>query len=437
MNDALKRKEIYLTTFKDWEEKLNGESKLPVHQLRKKAIAVLETLSFPTIKDEEWKYTNINPILQNDFFPAAKKEFKEEISHLNDYIYSREKFATVVFVNGFFADDLSNVDAEDVEIISLNKAFENNHPLVEKYLGKFAKAEENIFTALSTAFLNDGVLIHIKKNSKVEKPIQLIYYTSTENNSFITPRNLFIAGSGSEAKILETYAGKYDSIYFTNSITEVILEENAKLEHIRMQDESLKAFHISTVEVDLERSSNYANYNITFGGEIVRNNFNARFNDVNGECKLNGLYLTNGKQLVDNHTLIDHAKPYCVSHEHYKGILKDFSRGVFNGKVLVRQDAQKTNAFQENNNLLMSENARVDTKPQLEIFADDVKCTHGATIGQLDENSLFYLRSRGLGKEEAKAILVYAFASDVVHSISVEEVRDHLEEMLAEKLLGK
>ncbi|MDP3831225.1 MAG: Fe-S cluster assembly protein SufD, partial [Ignavibacteriaceae bacterium] len=307
--------------------------------------------------------------------------------------------------------------------------------ITEKYLARFALYDTNIFTALSTAFLKEGAFILVEKNSVIEKPIQILYVTATGENVITNPRNLFVVEENAQVKIVEIHKSLEENLNFTNTVTEVIVDNNAVVEHIKLQDENLRSFHVSRLEVDLEKSSNYSSYNVSIGAAISRNDSNARFNDEGGECTLNGLYLTQGEQLVDNHTMIDHAKPHCNSHELYKGVMNDKSRAVFNGKVLVRKDAQKTNAFQENKNILLSEEAIVDTKPQLEIFADDVKCSHGATIGQLSKDALFYLRSRGFGEEFARTTLIYAFASDVVHSISIPEVRDRLEAMLAEKLL--
>ena len=267
-------------------------------------------------------------------------------------------------------------------------------------------------------------------NKIVEDPIHIIFLTSSDDKIITQPRNLFIAGKNSQVSIIEHYAGTDESIYFTNTVTEIVAGENAILDHIKLQEESKKAFHVARMEVDQERSSNFSSHSVSTGGTITRNDFNSRFNNEGGECTLNGLFILEDGQLFDVHTLIDHANPYCNSHEHYKGILEDNSRGVFNGKVIVRPDAQKTNAFQENNNILLSNNALVNTKPQLEIFADDVKCSHGATIGQLDEEARFYLKSRGIGNEAATSILIHAFASDVITSIKLDAIRNYLKEIL-------
>ena len=321
-----------------------------------------------------------------------------------------------------------------VIVKSLAEAIKEDNPIVKKHLGKYADFKGHIFTSLSTAFVNDGAFIYVPDGKTIEDPIHVLFLSIAENNKiFVQPRNLFVAGKNSQSTIIEHYVSINEDIYFTNSVTEIVTEENAFVDHVKLQEESCKAYHIGRMDVHQERNSNFVSHLISFGAEISRNDFNSRFNDEGGESMLNGLYLIEGNQLFDAHTLIDHAKPHCNSHEHYKGILMDSSRGVFNGKVIVRKDAQKTNAFQENNNILLSDNAVVNTKPQLEIFADDVKCSHGATIGQLDNDAMFYLKSRGIGIDAARAILIHAFASDVVRYIKINAVRDYVESILKKK----
>jgi Fe-S cluster assembly protein SufD len=249
-----------------------------------------------------------------------------------------------------------------------------------------------------------------------------------------TPRNLIIAGENAQLKLIETYAGLSNSTYFTNAVSEIVVARNAHVEHFKVQQESESAYHIGSTYIDQQRDSNYKSYNFVFGGHLVRNNFSTTLSDEGIECTLNGLYIGVNDQHIDNHTVIDHARPNCHSEELYKGILDDQAHGVFNGKIYVRQDAQKTNAIQSNNIILLSDDAAIDTKPQLEIFADDVRCTHGATIGQLDENAYFYLRSRGIDKKRARQLLIYAFASDVIDRVEIEPLRTKLSELLAEKL---
>lgn len=435
MSSSTELKEQFLKQFQSFENTLNGERELPFHKIRKDAIEKFSSLNFPSVKDEEWKYTNINPLLSKEFksadsIPEIDPEF------ISKYLFDKKEFITLVFINGYFSKEFSEIDSPPKGLVleTISEAIKKHPELVLNYFSKSASAEKNIFTALNTAFADHGTFVHVEENAAIEKPIQILYVTKADD-IFVSPRNLFLISKNAQVKIIETYAGLGDKSYFTNQVTEFVVDQNAIVEHVRIQDEQLQSYHISTISVDLEKSSNFSSYNINFGGSFVRNNVNATFNNSFAECRLNGLYVSEGTQFVDNHTTIDHAKANCLSNELYKGILNDTSRGVFNGKVFVRQDAQKTNAYQQNKNILLSNDALVNTKPQLEIFADDVKCSHGATVGQLDKEQLFYLKARGIQEKEAKAILIYAFASDVVHSISMLQVRDHLEALLAEKLL--
>ncbi len=435
MSNAVEFKNWFLKNFEAFENSLNGESKKPIHKIRKEAISEFSELNFPTLKDEEWKYTNISPLLNHNFVPS-KGEAKLSQKDISKFLFDNIKDNHLVFVNGFYSEELSNLDkiTKGVVVKNLSSAMEENSEIVQKHFGKYAVSKGQIFTSLSTAFTNDGAFIYVPDGKIVEEPIHIMFITDSTNKKVLSqPRNLFIAGRNSQVTIIEHYFSLDDSIYFTNSVTEFVADENAIIDHIKLQEESKNAFHIARMEVGQERSSNFTSHSISLGASIARNDFNSKFNDVGGECMMNGLFLTEDSQLFDTHTLIDHAKPHCNSHEHYKGILDDKSRGVFNGKVIVRQDAQKTNAFQENNNIILSNEALVNTKPQLEIFADDVKCSHGATIGQIDEEAMFYLNTRGIGKDAAKAMLIHAFASDVLTSIKVKEVREYLEVILNKK----
>ncbi len=372
----------------------------------------------------------------NHNFVSSKGKTKLTHKDISKFLFDNIKDNHLVFVNGFYSEELSRIEniTKGVVVKNLAKAIEENSEIVEKHFGKYAEVEGQIFTSLSAAFTSDGAFVFVPDGKVVGEPIHVLFINDSNGIEILSqPRNLFVAGKNSQVTIIEHYISLDESIYFTNTVTEFIADENSIVDHIKLQEESKNAFHIARMEVDQERSSNFTSHSISLGASIARNDFNSKFNDVGGECMMNGLFLTDGSQLFDTHTLIDHAKPNCNSHEHYKGILDGKSRGVFNGKVIVRQDAQKTNAFQENNNIILSDEALVNTKPQLEIFADDVKCSHGATIGQLDDESMFYLNSRGIGKEKAKAILIHAFASDVLTSIKIKEVREYLEEILNKK----
>ncbi len=435
MENKIDIKNYYLTQFDEFEKSLNGEKSSDFHKVRKDAINKFAELTFPTQKDEEWKYTNISSLLKHNFSPTPAK-IKVSSKLISKFLFDKMEHSLLVFVNGNFSPELSKlIDIpNDVVIGSLAEAFKNNNPVVKKHLGKYAEDENYFFTTLSTAFTKDGAFIYVPDGKVVEDPIHIIFITKSGSEKILTqPRNLFVAGKNSQVTIIEHYVSDENSVYFTNSVTEIVADENAIVDHIKLQEESNKAFHIARMEVGQERSSNFSSHLISHGAEISRNDFNARFNDEGSECMLNGLFMIGDEQLFDAHTMIDHAKPHCSSHEHYKGILQDKSKGVFNGKVMVRRDAQKTNAFQENNTILLSNDAVMNTKPQLEIFADDVKCSHGATIGKLNDEAKFYLKSRGIGEESATAILIHAFASDVITSIKIPALRDYLEEIITKR----
>lgn len=431
-------KQYYINQFDEFEKSLNGEKSSDFHKVRKEAINKFAELTFPTQKDEEWKYTNISPLIKHNFSPAPAK-IKVSSKLISKFLFDKMEHSLLVFVNGNFSPELSKlIDIpKGVEIGSLAEALKNDNPIVKKHFGKYVDNQNYFFTTLSTAFTKDGAFIYVHDGKVVEDPIHIIFLTTSGSEKIITqPRNLFVAGKNSQVTIIEHYVSDEESVYFTNSVTEIIADENAIVDHIKLQEESKNAFHIARMEVDQERSSNFSSHLISYGAEISRNDFNARFNDEGSECMLNGLFIIDGGQLFDAHTMIDHAKPHCNSHEHYKGILQDKARGVFNGKVMVRRDAQKTNAFQENNTILLSDDAVMNTKPQLEIFADDVKCSHGATIGKLNDEAKFYLKSRGIGEESATAMLIHAFASDVITSIKIPALRDYLEEIISKRFNG-
>lgn len=435
MDKTIDIKDWYISNFGEFEKRLNGGKESSIHQKRKDALSNFSRLEFPTIKDEEWKYTSIAPLLKYNFVPSYERKIvsKEFIKSL---LFDEMEHSLIVFINGRYSSEnsiLLNMP-EGVIVDSIANQIKINNEVLLKNFGKYADHQNHIFTALSTAYTEDGAFIYVPAEKIVEEPIHIIFITASGNEKILTqPRNLFVAEKNSQVTIIEHYVGNEGEIYFTNSVTEIVAEENAVVDHIKLQEESKKAFHIARMEVDQERSSNFSSHLISTGGDLTRNDFNARFNDEGGECTLNGLYMIDGTQLFDAHTLMDHAKPHCNSHEHYKGILDEKSRGVFNGKIIVRQDAQKTNAFQENNSILLSDEALVNTKPQLEIFADDVKCSHGATIGQMDDDAKFYLKSRGIGEEASKGILLHAFASDVITSIKIESVRNYIEKIITDK----
>ncbi|HPO56625.1 MAG: Fe-S cluster assembly protein SufD [Ignavibacteriaceae bacterium] len=429
-------KQWFGDSFIRFEKSLNGESTSPLHLVRKKGFEKFRMLEFPTHRNEEWKYTSVKPLLNYRFDPNSGivDISKEDIEK---YLYDESIYSTLVFVNGKYYEKLSDLSKLEgkLEIMPLVKAIKSGKDEAINFALEVLDKDADIFSSLNTAFMMDGTYIKVNDDAVVDSPIQIIYVTSADKETVTNPRNVFIVGKHASVKLIETYAGLNETPYFTNTFTIVKVDEYGSIEHTKVQDETRNSFHISTLEVNQKRGSHYAGYNVNFGGSLVRNNLNIHLNGKETETTLNGLALSKGTQHIDNHTLINHLEPHCNSHQLYKSILDDSSRIVFNGKIFVKQDAQKTNAFQENKNIILSDSALVNAKPQLEIFADDVKCTHGATVGQLDKDALFYLKSRGFSHKEALATLIYAFASDAVHSIQLPLVRDKLEVILSEKLL--
>ena len=426
----------YQSKFDAFEQSLNGAKSTPVHEIRRNAIHRFGEIGFPTTRQEEWRFTNIAPITNIEFLPIM--DYKLNGVTKNDIQpYVLKNSVQLVFVDGMFSPELSENDSLPVGMIagSLAETLKKYPEKIQPYINQLIREAENAFTALNTAFLWDGAFISVPRKSVIEKPIQLIFIATDQDTVYAAqPRNLIIAGIDSQFKIIETYVGLAKNTYLTNTVTEIMLGDNSIVEHEKYQVESFNAYHIGTTHLRLNAASRYTSNVISFGGSIVRNNINARFDAEGAECILNGLSLGKGTQVVDSHTTIDHAQPHCSSHELYKAILDGASKGVFNGKVFVRKDAQKTDAKQTNKTLLLSDDATINTKPQLEIFADDVKCTHGATIGQLDDEQIFYLRSRGIDQDAARSILTSAFASDVIHRITIEPLRNQIEKKIHDLL---
>ena len=342
-----------------------------------------------------------------------------------------------MFINGRFSETLSNLNQSDgkLEIEPLEQVMARNHDLLNRYLTKYAPFEKDAFMALNTAFLRSGIFIRIPEFAVIENPIHILNIAAFDGTVYQThPRTLVTASKGSQARIVESYQHLSGGVYFNNAVTEIVLEDDAIVDHYKIQIESIEAFRINNTFVHLGRNSVYNSLSVDLGGRLVRNNIKVRLNDIHGETNLYGFYLADGKQHIDNHTLIDHAQPHCNSNELYKGMLSDKARAVFSGTILVRQDAQKTNAFQSNKNLLLSEEAEVDSRPQLKIFADDVRCTHGATVGQLNEEALFYLQQRGIGKDQAQIMLRFAFAKEIIEKIKPEGLREAIGQIVSERL---
>jgi Fe-S cluster assembly protein SufD len=384
---------------------------------------------FPTLRHEEYKYTNLAPIARGGFRLALSSDAKVP-SETVEKLALGLPGARLVFVDGQFRADLSKLGAlpSGVRVESLAAVAASDPSLVEKHLTRHADPNQNALTALNTAFFQDGAWIRIPDRTVVSEPIHLLFLSAAAEPSRVThPRLLIEAGSHAEASIIESYYGLGGNVYWTNSVVEVLAGENSHIELYKVQREELQAFHTGLIELVAERNTAIATHSLSFGGALVRNDINVLLNGEGSHCDLNGLYAVNGAQHVDHHTLIDHAKPHCTSHQLYKGVLDGRSTGVFNGKIIVRADAQKTDAIQNNKNLLLSREADVNTKPQLQIDANDVRCTHGATVGQIDKEAMFYLRSRGISHKEARNLLTYAFAADILERLRIEPIRDHFE----------
>lgn len=408
-----------------------------VAALRRAGISRLEELGFPSVRDEDWRFTNPAPILRLPFRPVSKPVNGVTPAQLEGFAFSSLPGARLVFVNGHFASALSSPGGlpEGVKAGSLAAAIQSGTTLIENHLGRYAAKAENGFAALNQAFFLDGAFVHVPAGVKVEAPIQLVYVsTATQSGTTVHPRNLVIAEAGSQATLLESYVSLGGGGCFTNAVTELSAGESARLEFVKFQDEAAEAFHVAAFHGEFGRASHVSLHSLALGARLSRNNIRATLAGEGLECVLNGLYLTRGEQLADHHMIVEHAQPNCASHEYFNGILDDKSKGVFHGRILVRPIAQKTDAKQTNKNLLLSDTATANTKPQLEIYADDVKCTHGATVGQLNDESIFYLRARGIGPETARRMLIHAFAGEIIERIQYEPARTALDKLVWDRL---
>lgn len=405
--------------------------------VRGSAMERFEQLGFPTVRDEDWKYTNLATLAKEDFVPATSDELDVDDPQ-SRFGYAETAGAHLIVVNGFLREDLSvTTGLESVVATDLfNAAADARYnKVVRKYLARNAGYHNNGLTALNTAFVQSGVFLWIPKNVKLETPLQITFVTdATEQNSANFPRLLIVAEENSSATVIESFVSNGNARYFTNAISEIVLKDGARLDHCRLQRESKEAFHISTTSAELFRSSRYDTTSINLGAQLSRHDVSVILDQEGAETSVDGLYMVADNQHTDTHSVIDHKQPYCSSHQLYKGILDDSARAVFNGKIFVREGAQKTDAMQTNKNLLLSDKARVDTKPQLEIYADDVKCAHGAAVGQIDPEELFYLETRGIGPELGRNLLTYGFAEEVIGKIKIESIRSQLDETVLRRL---
>ena len=422
----------------------NGASNAPVwlKDLRSRGIEKFSELGFPTIKHEDWRFTNILPLTKIPFQHAAESAGsavrRDEISK---YIFAPSSTSLLVFINGHFEAKLSDLSGlpEDVVSGSLASYMASRGEFIREHLNRDLPLQQHPFAALNTGFIHDGAFVHIPKGRKVAVPIQMLFVSTTrkENSQVSYPRNLLVVAENASATFIESYVSLSEEVHFTNAVTEAFVAREAAVDFVKVQRESEKAFHIGTIQVEQERGSRFTAFSLALGGAIARNDINIIVNGDHCETMLDGLYISANDQLIDHHTFIDHRLPDCSSREIFKGIVTGNSRTVFNGKIFVRREAQKTDSKQTNKNLLLSDTATVDTKPQLEIFADDVKCTHGATVGGLDDASLFYVKSRGIGEDAARAVLTVGFAGEVTNYINNEALRKHVDSLVVERLQDK
>ncbi len=420
------QKDWYLSQFRLFESSLNGDVHQAIHSLRTEAMERFSELGFPTSKSEEWKYTNLSSLISTPFRLAAA-DANVPAKALDGIPSPR-----LVFVNGRFSRKHSSSGSrESLTMASLPEAAKSHPDLIQNFLARYADVRTQAFSALNTAFLYDGAFVLVRRGTVIEEPVQLVFISTDREEQFIAfPRVLVIAEENSQVKIVERFQGTGGNTYFNNIVSETVLGSNAVVDHYRIQLEGENAYHVSHSHVQQDRGSVYSSTAFLWGAALSRHEVHAVLNGEGGECRARSLYLGKNRQHSDIHTVLEHAAPHCQSHQLVKTMVDDEAHGVFSGKIIVHPDAQKTNAIQTNNNLLLSESASVDTKPQLEIFADDVRCTHGATIGKVDEEGLFYLRSRGIDEQQARNVLTYAFASEVLEGVALDDVRREMDERL-------
>lgn len=419
----------YLESFARFQEGAGGSGQEWLRSIRRSAMARFSELGFPTTHEEDWRFTNVAPVAETSFRLDQDGAVKPTRRELERFGFSDLEGVRLVFVNGRFEPGLSRLQPlpEGVKIGSLSHELMTDSGTLEQHLGRYADYQHDAFSALNTAFMEDGAFVHIPRRTVLSEPIYLLYVSAPTADPAIThPRNLIVAGEESQATIVEDYVSLSGDVHFSNVVTEVVAGENSAVRHYRIERESAQAFHVSTLRVQQGRSSNVSSHSLLLGGALVRNNVHPVLAGDGADCLVNGLFMGTGEQHLDNYMKVEHVGPHCTSRQFYNGILDGRSRGVFHGRIIVHKDAQKTNAKQTNRNLLLSDEAQIDTKPQLEIHADDVKCTHGATIGQIDEDAIFYLRSRGITKASARIMLLSAFARECLGRVENESIREHL-----------
>lgn len=427
-------KEKLLSSFMAFEEKVDVTSEL--HDIRTEAIRKFESKGFPTKKEEAWKYTSLNAVLKNDFTVFPKQENVISYVDVKKYFLHEIDTYKVVFIDGVFSSFLSSTTHDGLDVCLMSSALTKPKykEVIETYFNKIANTNDSL-TSLNTAFAIEGAYINIPKNKVADKPIEIMYFsTGNEAALMVQPRNLVIVGKNAQVQIIERHQSLNENPVLTNSVTEIFVGERAIADYYKIQNDLQSANLVDNTYIAQKGNSNASVHTFSFGGNITRNNLNFYHQGERVESTLKGITIIGAKQLVDHYTLVRHAEPNCESHQNYKGIFDDNATGVFNGKIYVEKEAQKTDAFQQNNNILLSDKATINAKPQLEIFADDVKCSHGCTIGQLDDKAMFYMQSRGIPKKEAKALLMYAFSNEVIESIRIPELKNRITKLIASKL---
>lgn len=427
-------KEKLLSSFMAFEEKVDVATEL--HDLRTSALKNFETKGFPTKKEEAWKYTSLNAILKNDFSIFPKKESAIEIKDVKKYFINDVDTYKVIFIDGVFSTFLSSTTHDGLDVCLMSSALTKPKykMVIDTYFNQVANKEDSL-TSLNTAFAYEGAYINVPKSKVVEKPIEIIYFsTGNEAALMVQPRNLVVVGENAHVQIIERHQSLNSNPVLTNSVTEIFAQKRAIVDYYKIQNDVQTANLIDNTYIAQKQESRVSVHTFSFGGNITRNNLNFYHQGERIDSTLKGITIIGDKQHVDHYTLVNHATPNCESHQNYKTILDGNATGVFNGKIFVEKEAQKTDAFQQNNNILLSDKATINAKPQLEIFADDVKCSHGCTIGQLDESAMFYMQQRGIPKKEAKALLMYAFTSEVTTSIKIPELKGKIARIIADKL---
>ncbi len=426
-------KEKIVSSYVAFEGGVNVNS--DVHDIRTEAFQNFEKLGFPTKKLEAWKYTSLNSILKEDYSLFPNKEKTINLEEVKKYFIHDIDTYKIVFIDGKYSSFLSETTHDQIDVCLMSSALSKSKYklVIENYFNKIAKQDH--LTSLNTAFTKEGAYIHIPKNIEVEKPIQIINFsTGVETAAMLQPRNLIVIDQNSHIQIIERHQSLTNHPVLTNSVTEIFAGRHSNIDYYKLQNDTTSASLVDNTYIEQDSKSVVSVHTFSFGGSITRNNLNFYQKGEHIDSILKGITIIEGKQHVDHHTLVHHIEPNCESHQDYKGIFDERSTGVFNGKVIVEKEAQKTNAYQQNNNVLVSDRSTINAKPQLEIFADDVKCSHGCTIGQLDEHALFYMQQRGIPQKEARALLMYAFANTVLESVRIPEVKARITKLIAEKL---